>query len=166
MLATTHTPLQASPQHGTYEGPTPAEGDYHDVLERPAVGPGGGVHPAPTAAGRVAPHSTPNRNRATTMYVCNYRSAEGKPCFNKVAGTEAHGFCRGHACPHPDCSTPKRSRATHCPDHTATAATPQRLTTTTRELPAVAETSTGALLDSFDSIGPCHWPHLCRAAGR
>ena len=67
-----------------------------------------------------------SRARAHTVFACKYRGADGRACHNKAAaggggggggGGGAPPYCRGHTCPAAGCTAPKRSSASHCPDH-------------------------------------------------
>jgi len=73
-----------------------------------------------------------SRARAHTAYACKYRGADGRACRNKAAagggggGGGAQPFCRGHTCPAAGCTAPKRSSASHCPDHAPAAGTKKK----------------------------------------
>ena len=60
------------------------------------------------------------RARVHAAHACKYRGADGRTCHNKAAAGGvgiAQPYCRGHTCPAVGCMAPKRSSASHCPDH-------------------------------------------------
>jgi len=86
-MFTTHPPWQSSPQHGTYyEGPTTDEGDYHDVLQHPALTPAG-------KATRTAEERSNKRSPvpvAETSFGSAARRAEGHTRQRTSSGYEQH----------------------------------------------------------------------------